>query len=120
MAEGWLRELAGDRYEVFSAGTHPSIVNPLARAVMLERGVVISGQRSKSVNEFIDKPFDFVITVCDQAAEACPIFPGPAQRIHWNFPDPAAVTGTEEEKSNAFRAVRDSLHDQLRHWTAES
>jgi arsenate reductase len=120
MAEGWLRELAGDRFEVFSAGTHPSTVNPLAIAVMRERGVDISGQRSKSVNEFLDQPFDFVITVCDQAAEACPIFPGPAERIHWSFPDPAAVTGTEEEKRNAFRAVRDNLHDQLRHWTAES
>jgi arsenate reductase len=120
MAEGWLRELAGDRFDVFSAGTYPSIVNPLAITVMRERGIDISGQRSKSVNEFLGQPFDFVITVCDQAAEACPIFPGPAERIHWSFPDPSAVTGTEEEKRNAFRAVRDSLHDQLRHWTAGS
>jgi arsenate reductase (thioredoxin) len=120
MAEGWLRELAGDQFDVFSAGTHPSVVNPLAIAVMAERGVDISGQRSKSVSEFLDQPFDFVITVCDQAAEACPIFPGPAERIHWSFPDPAAVTGTEEDKLNAFRSVRDSLYDQLRHWIAAS
>jgi len=120
MAEGWLRALAGDRFDVFSAGTHPSVVNPLAIAVMSERGVDISGQRSKSVSEFVDQPFDFVITVCDQAAEACPIFPGPTERIHWNFPDPATVTGTEEEKLNAFRSVRNSLYDQLRLWAAES
>ena len=120
MAEGWLRTLAGDRFEVFSAGTHPSVVNPLAIVVMRECNVDISGQRSKSVNEFLDQPFDFAITVCDQAAEACPIFPGPAEHIHWSFPDPAAVTGTEEEKLNAFRSVRDSLYDQLRHWIATS
>ena|SRR5215469_5812510 len=120
MAEGWLRALAGDRFDVFSAGTHPSVANGLTIAVMSERGVDISGQRSKSVSEFVDQPFDFVITVCDQAAEACPIFPGPAERIHWNFPDPATVTGTEEEKLNAFRSVRNSLYDQLRLWAAES
>jgi arsenate reductase len=118
MAEGWLRELAGDRFEAFTAGTHPTAVNPLAIAVMAERGVDVSGQRSKSVNEFLDQPFDYVITVCDQAAEACPIFPGPAEHVHWSFPDPAAVTGTEEEKRDAFRSVRDTLYDQLRHWTA--
>jgi arsenate reductase len=116
MAEGWLHELAGDGYEVFSAGTHPSVVNPMAIAVMLERSVDISGQWSKSVNEFLGQPFDFVITVCDQAAEACPIFPGAAERIHWSFPDPAAVQGSEDERLDAFRAVRDSLYDQLRLW----
>jgi arsenate reductase (thioredoxin) len=118
MAEGWLRALAGDRFEVFSAGTHPSVVNPVAIEVMAERDIDISEQRSKSVNEFLGQPFDFVITVCDQAAEACPIFPGPAERVHWSFPDPAAVTGTEEEKHNAFRSVRDSLYDQLQIWAA--
>jgi arsenate reductase (thioredoxin) len=119
MAEGWLRALAGDRFEVFSAGTHPSVVNPLAIKVMRERNVDISGQWSKSVSEFLDLPFDFVITVCDQAAEMCPIFPGPAKRIHWSFPDPAAVTGSQEEQLAAFRAVRDSLYSQLQQWVTE-
>lgn len=109
MAEGWLRHLAGDRFEVASAGTHPTTVNPLAIAVMRERGVDISAHRSKSMNEFLTQPFDYVITVCDDAAEACPIFPGPARRIHWSLPDPAAVQGSEDERLTAFRDVRDRL-----------
>jgi arsenate reductase len=120
MAEGWLRQLAGDRFEVASAGTHPSTVNPLAIAVMGERGIDISSHRSKSVAEFLDQPFDFVITVCDQAAEVCPIFPGPAERIHWSFPDPAAVRGREEERLRAFRQVRDVLEARLRTWLGAS
>lgn len=118
MAEGWLRQLAGDRFDVASAGTHPSTVNPLAIAAMGERGIDISSHRSKSVSEFLGRPFDFVITVCDEAAEACPIFPGPAQRIHWSFPDPAAVQGSEEERLQAFRQVRDALEAQLSEWLA--
>lgn len=118
MAEGWLRQLAGDRFDVASAGTHPSTVNPLAIAAMGERGIDISSHRSKSVAEFLGQPFDFVITVCDEAAEACPIFPGPAQRIHWSFPDPAAVQGSEEERLQAFRQVRDALEAQLSEWLA--
>jgi arsenate reductase len=120
MAEGLLRHLAGDRYAVFSAGTHPSVVNPLAIAAMREIGSDISGHRSKSLTEFLDQPFDYVITVCDQAAEACPVFPGPAQRLHWSFPDPAAATGTEAERLAAFRAVRDAIAARLRAWLAES
>jgi len=119
MAEGWLRALAGDRFDVASAGTRPSVVNPLAITVMRERGIDISGHRSKSVTEFLDQPFDFVITVCDQAAEACPVFPGPARRIHWSFPDPAAAGGSEEQRVEAFRAVRDALERQLRAWIAQ-
>lgn len=118
MAEGWLRQLAGDRFDVFSAGTRPTVVNPLAIQVMSEVGVDISGQRSKSVNEFLEQPFDAVITVCDQAAEACPIFPGPARRIHWSFPDPAAATGDEAARLAAFRRVRDDLGDRFRRWAA--
>lgn len=121
MAEGWLRRLAGDRYEVHSAGTHPSVVNPLAIAVMRERGIDISaaaGYRSKSLDEYREQPFDYVITVCDQAAEACPIFPGPAQRIHWSFPDPAAVQGSEAERQRAFSDVRDAIEARLREWVA--
>ena len=119
MAEGWLRHLAGDRFDVFSAGTHPSTVNPLAIVVMQERGIDISQHRSKSVKEFTDQPFDFVITVCDQAAEACPVFPGPARRLHWSFPDPAAVTGSKAARLQAFRHVRDTLHAQLMGWLAD-
>lgn len=118
MAEGWLRHLAGDRYAAFSAGTHPSVVNPLAIRVMQEVGIDISGQRSKSLTVYLDQPFDYVITVCDQAAEACPIFPGPAQRLHWSFPDPAAVTGTDDERLAAFRTVRDAIAARLRGWLA--
>ena len=123
MAEGWLRHLAGDRYEVHSAGTHPSVINPLAIAVMRERGIDISeaaGHRSKSLDEYREQPFDYVITVCDQAAEACPIFPGPAQRIHWSFPDPAVAQRSEEERLGAFRDVRDAIEAQLREWVAAS
>jgi arsenate reductase (thioredoxin) len=116
MAEGWLRALAPERFLVFSAGTHPSSVNPLAIQVMQERGIDISSHRSKSVGEFLDQPFDYVITVCDQAAEACPVFPGSAQRIHWSFSDPAAVIGSDAVTLAAFRQVRDALGQQLSRW----
>jgi arsenate reductase len=118
MAEGLLRKLAGERLEVFSAGAKPSTVNPLAIAAMQERGIDISAHRSKSLNEFITQPFDYVITVCDNAAESCPVFPGPAQRIHWSFPDPAAVQGTDAERLASFREVRDALETQLQGWAA--
>jgi len=112
MAEGVLRHLAGERVEVFSAGSKPSVVNPMAIRAMAEIGVDISGHRSKSLMEFIHQPFDFVITVCDSAAETCPAFPGRAQRFHWSFPDPAAVEG-EEAKLAAFRSVRDGLIERF-------
>ncbi|MCL5275027.1 MAG: arsenate reductase ArsC [Chloroflexi bacterium] len=108
MAEGVLRWLGDGRVESYSAGTHPSWVNPLAIRVMGEIGIDISAQRSKSVLEFLDKPIDVVITVCDSAAENCPVFPGRVERIHWSFPDPAAVEG-DEARLQAFRAVRDGL-----------
>ncbi len=116
MAEGLLRELAGDKMDVFSAGTHPSVVNPLAIQAMQERGIDISHHRSKSVNEFLNSPFDFVITVCDNAAERCPIFPGPAKRIHWSFPDPAVAQGSQEQRLQVFRTVRNEIEGQLRKW----
>jgi arsenate reductase (thioredoxin) len=119
MGEAWLRHLGGDHYDVYSAGTHPSQVNPLAVAVMDEQGIDIRGQRSKSVDEFLDQPFDYVITVCDQAAEVCPIFPGPAQRIHWSFPDPAAVQGSRMEQLRAFRAIRDALYFAFWAWVTK-
>src|SRR5215208_1883633 len=118
MAEGLLRTLAGDHFDVFSAGSKPSIVNPLAIAAMDERGIDIRAQRSKHLNEYLAQPFDYVITVCDNAAETCPLFPGPARRIHWSFPDPAAVDGTEAERLASFRQVRDAIETQLKAWLA--
>jgi len=119
MAEGLLRALAGERFAVFSAGSKPSVVNELAIAAMDERGIDIRAQRSKHLNEYLDQPFDYVITVCDNAAETCPLFPGPARRIHWSFPDPAAVEVTEAERLASFRQVRDDIETQLKHWLAE-
>jgi arsenate reductase len=113
MAEGLLRHDAGDRFEVFSAGTKPSRVRPEAIAVMRECGIDISGQRSKSVDEFAGQPFDYVLTVCDNARDACPLFPGGAERIHWSFEDPAAVEGSEAERLSAFRRIRDRIHERL-------
>jgi len=118
MAEGLLRHLAGDRFEVFSAGSKPSRVNPFAIRAMAKRGIDISGQRSKHLSEYLDQPFDFVITVCNQAAETCPIFPGRAQRIHWSFPDPAAVEGSDAEMLAAFERVRDDLEAKLSAWAS--
>lgn len=116
MAEGLLRREAGDRFEVFSAGTHPSHVRPEAIAVMREIGIDLSGHRSKSVDEFLVQQFDFVITVCDNANEACPVFPGNVQRVHWPFEDPAAVVGSEEERLAAFRKVRNQIRDRIKAW----
>jgi arsenate reductase len=109
MAEGLLRSLGGDRFEVFSAGTKPSIVRPEAIVVMAELGIDLSGQRSKHVREFEGQAFDYVITVCDDANESCPVFPGKTQRIHWSFSDPAAIEGSDTERLAAFRRVRDAL-----------
>lgn len=113
MAEGILRWLGGDRYEVFSAGTQATYVNPFAIRVMDEIGVDIRSQYSKTYEHFIGQPFDAVITVCDDAAEACPFLPGNYRRMHWSFPDPAAVEG-DEAKLQAFRAVRDGLIERFK------
>ncbi len=113
MAEGILRALSQGAVEVYSAGTHPSRVNPLAVEAMKEVGVDISGHRSKSVEEYDSQRFDVVITVCDHAKEQCPIFPGAPEMIHWSYEDPAAVEGSPEEKLAAFRRVRDSLRQRL-------
>jgi len=114
MAEGLLRHEAGERFEVFSAGTHPSKVRPEAIAVIKEIGIDISGHRSKSVDEFAGPDLDMVITVCDNAKESCPVFPGPTERLHWPFEDPASVEGTEEQRQDAFRRVRDQIHGRIR------
>ena len=113
MAEGLLRHEAGDRFEVFSAGTRPSHDRPEAIAVMAEIGLDISGHRSKSVDEFVGRDLDFVITVCDNAKETCPVFPAAVQRLHWPFEDPAAVEGSEEARKAAFRRTRDRIHGRI-------
>jgi len=118
MAEGLLRHDAGDRFEVFSAGTRPSQVRPEAIAAMRELGMDISGQRSKSVDEFAGQSFDYVLTVCDNAKENCPIFPSGTARIHQSFADPAALEGSAEERLALFRRVRDELRRYLRGFPA--
>jgi arsenate reductase len=114
MAEGILRHDAGDRFEVFSAGTNPSRVRPEAITVMNELGIDISGHRSKGIEYFRQQGFDYVLTVCDNAKESCPIFPGPANRLHHSFEDPAAVEGSDEQRVSAFRRIRDQLREYLR------
>jgi arsenate reductase (thioredoxin) len=109
MAEGLLRHLAGDRFEVRSAGTRPGAVRPEAIFVMREIGIDISGHRSKSVDEFAGESFDYVLTVCDGARDSCPVYPGHGHRIHRSFEDPATAEGSAEERLSAFRRVRDQL-----------
>jgi len=116
MAEGWLRSLGGGRFEVYSAGTRPSTVRPEAVEAMREVGVDIASHRTKSVEEFAGREFDYVITVCDNARESCPVFPGKTERIHWGFDDPAAVEGGWDERLAAFRRVRDEIGERLRAW----
>ena len=113
MAEGLLRQLAGDRFEVMSAGTEATHIRPLAIRAMDEIGVDISGQESKTLERYRGEPFDYVITVCNDANEACPFFPGATNRLHWSLPDPSAAKGTEEERLEVFRSVRDALRDRV-------
>jgi arsenate reductase (thioredoxin) len=113
MAEGLLRRLAGDRFEIMSAGTEATHVRPLAVRAMDEVGVDISGQESKTLERYLREPFDYVITVCDDANEACPVFPGAKNRRHWSLPDPSAAEGTEEERLAVFRSVRDGIRDRV-------
>lgn len=120
MAEGLLRDDAGGRFEVESAGTKPSRVRPEAIAAMRELGIDISGHRAKSVDEFAGREFDYVLTVCDNARETCPVLPGHAGRLHHSFDDPAAVQGDEAERLAAFRRVRDELREYLRGFTADA
>ena len=119
MGEGLFREEGGGDYEVLSAGTRSSRVRPEAIEVMREIGIDISGNRSKSVDEFAGQAFDFVVTVCDSARDNCPIFPGATQRIHWSLADPAAVEGTEEERLAAFRRIRDQLRERVKTFVHE-
>jgi arsenate reductase len=119
MAEGLLRHDGGAGFEVFSAGTKPSHVRPEALAAMREVGIDISGHRSKSVDEFAGQAFDYVITVCDNAKESCPVFPAATKWIHWSIDDPAAVQGSEEQRLAEFRRVRDQLRSLLRQFAQE-
>ena len=113
MAEGFLRHLGGDRFEVFSAGIKPTEVNPLAIKVMAEVGIDISSHRSKSAMEFIRQQFDYVITVCDNAKQTCPVFPGKYKKIHWDLEDPAEASGSEEDRLVVFRKIRDQIQNNI-------
>lgn len=114
MAEGFLRQEGSGKFEVFSAGTVASHVNANAIRVMEEIGIDISRQRSKSLDEFLNQPFDYVITVCDSANEACPVFPGARRRLHWSFPDPPQTEEPNEEFLKEFRKVRDMIGEKFR------
>jgi arsenate reductase len=105
MAEALLRQHGGSRFDVNSAGTEPKGIHPLTERVLDEAGIDHAWARSKSVNEFLGQPFDYVITVCDQARQACPVFPGVHETLHWGYDDPAAVEGTEEQRLAAFRST---------------
>jgi len=119
MAEGFIRALAGDRFEVESAGTEATRVHPLAVRAMDEVGIDLRGHTSKTLDRFLADKWDYVITVCDSANERCPLFPGVAARLHWSFDDPSAAQGTEEERLAAFRRVRDAIRAQLGRWLSE-
>ncbi|MGH8007350.1 MAG: arsenate reductase ArsC [Candidatus Binatia bacterium] len=119
MAEGYLRATAGARFEIASAGTEATRVHPLALRVMQEVGVDLSGHTSKTVKPFLGDIWHYVITVCDSANEHCPIFPFPAQRLHWSFADPSQATGTEEEQLRTFRRVRDEIINRIHAWLVE-
>jgi arsenate reductase len=113
MAEGLLRDMTGNRVEVASAGVAPTRVRPEAVAVMKEIDIDISNFRSKSIDEFLTQPFDYVITVCDNANQQCPMFAGASRRIHWSIEDPAAVVGDDEIRLEAFRQARNELRERL-------
>jgi arsenate reductase len=120
IAEGFLRAYGGGEYDAYSAGTKPSLVNPVAVEVMREVGIDLSGQRSKNVAEYLGQHFALVITVCDNAKEHCPIFPGPCIRQHWPFHDPGGATGTREEQLAVFRDVRDQIGERVRAFVAQT
>jgi arsenate reductase (thioredoxin) len=120
MAEGLLRHLAGDRFEVESAGTEATHVRPLAIEAMKEIGIDISRQTSKTIGSLGDRRFDWAITVCDSANEACPIFPGGTRRLHWSFDDPSGATGSDQERLALFRRVRDEIRAKIEAFLADA
>jgi arsenate reductase (thioredoxin) len=113
MAEGLLRYLAGDRFEAYSAGTEATHVRPLAIRAMEEIGIDISSQESKTLDRYLGEPFEYVITVCDDANEACPFFPEFSTRLHWSLRDPSQARGSEQERLAVFRSVRDELRNYI-------
>ena len=119
MAEAWLRALGGDRYEVASAGTEATRVHPLAARAMAEVSVDLGDHTSKTLDRFVGDRWDWVITVCDAANEACPVFPGAAHRLHWSFDDPSRATGDDDARLATFRRVRDEIRTTLAAWLAD-
>jgi len=115
MAEGLLRQMGNDRFEVFSAGTEATFVRPMAIQAMAESGIDISQQQSKTLDRYLGESFDDVITVCDTAAEACPVFPGAVRRRHWSLEDPSKATGIESEQLEVYRKVRDEIRSRIEH-----
>jgi arsenate reductase len=115
MAEGLLRNLGSDHFAAFSAGTEATHVRPLAIRAMAELGIDIAGQESKTLERYLDEPFDAVITVCDDANEACPVFFGARQRLHWSFRDPSKAAGSEEQQLEVYREVRDAIRERIEH-----
>jgi arsenate reductase (thioredoxin) len=113
MAEGLLRHLAGERFEAHSAGTEATHVRPLAIRAMDEIGIDVSGQESKTLDRYVGERFDYVITVCDEANDACPFFPGAKNRLHWSFEDPSQAEGSEEERLKVFQRVRDEIRERI-------
>jgi len=118
MAEGLLRFYGGEDFEVWSAGLEPKGLNPLAVKAMAEIDIDISRQRSKHLDEFLGRPFDFIITVCDRARDNCPTFPGDSEKIHWGYDDPAAAEGDEETRLAIFRRVRNEIRQRISIWVA--
>jgi arsenate reductase len=116
MAEGFLRAMAGDRFEAGSAGTEKTSVNPLAIRAMAELGIDLGGHTSKVFADVEGPAWDYLVTVCDDANERCPWVPGSVQRLHWSFPDPSRAAGTEEERLAVFRRVRDQIQARLTEW----
>ena len=121
MAEAFLRREAGDRFEAYSAGIESSEIHPYVKQVMKEIGIDISGQYSKGVEEYMEKVhFGYIITVCDKVKRTCPgVFPGVGQRLHWPFEDPVSFEGSEEERLNKFREIRDQIHRRIKSWLKE-
>lgn len=113
MAEGLLRHLGGERFDAYSAGTEATHVRPLAIAAMAELGVDISAQESKTLDRYLNEPFDLVITVCDDANESCPVFLGARERRHWSFPDPSKAAGTPAQQLATYRSVRDAIRARI-------
>jgi arsenate reductase len=122
MAEAWLNEICGEKFEAESAGLEPGALNPLVVAAMKEIGIDISQKKTRSVSEVLRSGvvFAYVVTVCDESSsEKCPVFPGPARRLHWSFPDPSTIAGTTEEKMAKVREIRDQIRARIERWCDE-